>query len=234
VNAEDIERYIQEGRFLTVREAAASLGLSPTSVQLLVEKGVLKAWKTAGGHRRIFPEAVREMLARRGQSPPAAVEPATGDVGARASLAPNPASEEDRPARLDILVAEDDPELQRLYQARLRHFGDGVVLRVARDGVAALLAVGERVPDLMILDIGLPGLNGVEALNSLRADARTAGMPVVVVSGLSRREIADAGPLPSGTIVLGKPIPFDRLFGFIEGLLAVRALREPGGVTAAP
>lgn len=226
MGSDEIDRYIREGKFLTVREAAAALGLSPTSVQLLVEKGLLKAWKTSGGHRRIFPQAVEEMLAARGQLREATERPAPdGQPLAKGSAAePGPGG----PGHgLDVLLAEDDPTLQRLYQMRLRHFGERLSLRVARDGVAALLAVGERVPDLMILDIGLPGVNGIETLNSLRSDARTAAMPVVVVSGMSKREIDEAGPLPPGTLVLGKPVPFDRLFGFIDGLLAVRALRAP-------
>lgn len=227
MNAVEIEDFIREGRFLTVRETADALGLSPTSIQLLVEKGVLKAWRTTGGHRRIFPESVKAVLLERGTLRAAAARPIAVAVGADdhdAARGGEPEPLPKNPRVFDVLVAEDDAEMQRLYQARLRVFGDRVAVRIARDGVAALLAVGQRVPDLMILDVGLPGLSGLDALHSLRADERTARMPVVVVSGLDRSDIDQLGAVPPGTLLLRKPVQFDRLFGFIEGLLTVHSL----------
>lgn len=206
--------------FLTVSEAAQMLRLSPTSVQMLVERGLLKAWRTAGGHRRIVPSSVTELLRRQGVEP-AAASGAPAAAPATAAV-PGPAA----PARagLDLLVAEDDADLVNLYRARLGQMKPAPEIRIAGDGVRTLLAIGERVPDVLILDLGLPGISGMEALTALRADPRTARMPVVVVSGMRFDQMAALGPLPVGTLVLAKPVPFERLVGMLEAFAAARTL----------
>ncbi len=217
---EELEHRIAAGRVMTVREAADALSLSPTSVQLLVERGALRAWRTTGGHRRILPESVKELLRERGlaaEAPPMMPTAPSGiERGALDDTSPVSA------VVLDLVIAEDDEFICRLYQARLRMLGFPIELRFARDGVQALLALGSRVPDALILDLGLPGLNGVDTLRALRGDSRTARLPVVVVTGMTSEQIATFGALPAGVTVLGKPVPFERLSGYLEALYGLK------------
>ena len=83
--------------YLSTREAADRLGVSLRSVQLWVESGALRAWKTAGGHRRIPLASVEQMLAAR-----------AANAGTAAS-----------PAAFDVLLIEDDPVQVELMRARL-------------------------------------------------------------------------------------------------------------------
>jgi excisionase family DNA binding protein len=223
VTMQDLDRRTTEGLFLTVREAADALSLSATSVQLLVERGALKAWRTTGGHRRILPGSVLQLLRQRGL--------AEGPVSTEPRAAPrrndaHSAIPETLTAHipLDVLIAEDDEFFEKLYQAKLDSLGFPMELRFARDGVQALLALGSRVPDALILDLGLPALNGMDTLRALRKDARTASVPVIVVTGMNADQIASLGPLPSGTSVINKPVPFERLGGYLEALYCLKQI----------
>jgi excisionase family DNA binding protein len=216
MTTQDLERRTAGGLFLTVREAADALSLSTTSVQLLVERGALRAWRTAGGHRRILPDSVLKLLGERGLTKDPAPPGVT--VQPESDAPKSGVSEKLADVVLDVLIAEDDEFLAKLYQTKLPSIGFPVELRFARDGVQALLALGTRVPDALILDLGLPALNGVDTLRALRKDARTARVPVIIVTGMSADQISNLGPLPPGTTVINKPVPFERLSGYLEAL----------------
>ncbi|HEY5786236.1 MAG TPA: response regulator transcription factor [Microlunatus sp.] len=78
-----------------------------------------------------------------------------------------------------ILVVDDDPSLVRTLQINLRARGYGV--RIARDGRTALQVAEEESPDLLVLDLGLPDLDGIKVLHQLSLRTFTA-VPVVVLS----------------------------------------------------
>jgi len=88
----------------------------------------------------------------------------------------------------DVLLVEDDSDDAELLIRELRRRRPGTSVRVARDGVEALecLQNGSGIkfpPKLVILDLSLPRLNGMEVLRCLRADRRTSAIPIVVLSG---------------------------------------------------
>ena len=110
--------------------------MSVGTVQLWVESGLLKAWKTAGGHRRVMRVSVSALLHK---------EPASG---ASQVAAPSPpmldAPQEQRLRRLSVLVVEDDPVLLRLYEATLKKWPMAPELTLASNGLAALLKLPEN------------------------------------------------------------------------------------------
>ena len=79
-----------------------------------------------------------------------------------------------------ILVIEDSPVVRRLIEVCLRASDIEVVTR--GDGPTGLQAVTSESPDLVLLDIGLPGFDGWEVLRGIRADPATTAMPVVVLT----------------------------------------------------
>jgi excisionase family DNA binding protein len=199
---------------LSTREAAERLGVALRTVQLWVEGGVLPAWKTAGGHRRISRTAVEQLIAERAQAlhshSPAAVRAATGK-------------------RHDghILVVEDDPQLLELYALMIESWDLGLEVTTAADGFQALLRIGDRCPDLLLTDLRMPGMDGFRMIRALR-EHRPAGkaMRIVVVSALDDAEVAAHGGLPPDVTMFGKPVDFNELEALVRGHFRSGALSE--------
>ena len=189
-----------DSEFLTTRQAALRLGFSLGTVQNMVESGALEAWKTSGGHRRIPVASIEKLLARRRN-----LTPGTQDSG----------------ASLDILFAEDDPTLQLLYQLTMESWDLPIKLRIVGNGFEGLLQVGQQVPDILIADLMMPGMDGFEMIRNLRANPSLSRMDIIVVSAIEREEIAEKG-LPADVTVMGKPIPFHEIKGFLLGRVAAR------------
>lgn len=83
-------------------------------------------------------------------------------------------------ARPTILLAEDNDDARRVYGLILQHFGYAVV--EAMDGAEAIRLAREIRPSLVLMDIGLPTLDGWEASRQLKSDAATASIPVLAFS----------------------------------------------------
>jgi CheY-like chemotaxis protein len=93
-----------------------------------------------------------------------------------------------------ILLAEDSKPIRRANESALLKAGYEVICAV--DGESALRLAREQKPDLILLDMIMPKMSGPEVLQCLKSDAATAGIPVVVLSGLTeknRQKLMDAG-----------------------------------------
>jgi excisionase family DNA binding protein len=194
-----------EKSYCTTREAATLLGVSVGTVQLWVGTGLLQAWKTVGGHRRVLRESVDNIL-RNGPLAPIATALATAQVPVN-------------PRRLRVLVVEDEPTLLRLYQVRLSHWPMQPDVRGSADGFEALLRMSESWPDLLIVDLQIPHINGFAMLRILSETPEMANATIVVVTGLDAEVIKERGGVPPRVEVLPKPIPFDRLLAIATGIV---------------
>jgi excisionase family DNA binding protein len=191
--------------YCTTREAAEMLGVSLRTVQLWAESGLLEAWKTEGGHRRISRTSVQRLL--QGDNYPL----------------PKLAVPEQRFERLKILVVEDDSVLLKLYKTVVAAWNLPVDLITAGNGVEGLIRVGRDTPDLMITDLSMPGMDGFELIRSLATSSFREGMEIVVVTGLEAADVAVRGGLPEGVRLFPKPVPFAELRAIVAGMLDHRA-----------
>jgi PleD family two-component response regulator len=82
-----------------------------------------------------------------------------------------------------ILVVDDDPDIARFVEINMRL--EGFDVRIARDGEEALASVAEELPDLVLLDVMMPRIDGVEVCRRLRADPATAHLPVIMLTAKS-------------------------------------------------
>jgi excisionase family DNA binding protein len=177
----------KEPKAYSTREAAKLLDVSLRTVQLWVESGVLEAWKTVGGHRRVSPESVQKLLASRKQS-------RTGERGV-----------------LTVLVAEDDPVLLNLYQHKIAAWQPPVRLLTASGGYEAMISIGEQKPDVLIADLMMPYVDGFRMLRTLEQHPGATKTAVIVVTALSDEDIEKRGGIPTHIEVLRKPVNFDEL-----------------------
>lgn len=184
--------------FCTTREAADILGISLRTAQLWVESGLLEAWKTEGGHRRIARASIERLLA----NPPA--------PGASPTSA-------DRRA-FQILVVEDQEDLLKLYRLNIGRWPMQARLVTASNGFEALIKIGNERPDLMIADLFMPDFDGFMMLGAIRSVPEYSDMPIVVVTGLAPADIAAKGELPKDIPVFPKPIPFEQLRRLAEDM----------------
>ncbi len=115
-----------------------------------------------------------------------------------------------------ILVVEDDDALRGLIEQVLVF--DGFKVLTAGHGAAALRILNTVTPALVVLDLVLPWVNGLEVLSTIRGTPRLSNVPVLVVTGTPMREhdIGDRGPLT----ILRKPVNVDALGPMVQALLA--------------
>lgn len=198
---------------LSTREAAERLGVALRTVQLWVEGGVLPAWKTAGGHRRISRVAVERLIRERTSA-------LSGDPVPEPE--PAPVNHE---TRLQVMVVEDEPELLKLFTMVIAGWDLPVTVTPATNGFEALLRMGQRCPDLLVTDLNMPGMDGFKMIASLRGVGQDfESMDIVVVTALAADEIARRGGLPEGVKVFHKPAPFEAIESLVRDRVTAMAL----------
>jgi len=131
--------------------------------------------------------------------------------------------------RKKILVVDDDAELVELLCFNLRKAGFN--LTTASNGVEALKRVSASVPDLILLDLMMPELDGFGLCEILRRNTATAGIPIIMLTALSS-ELGRLEGLDSGaTDYVTKPFSLKDLISRVESLL--RSRPEPAGRASA-
>lgn len=116
-----------------------------------------------------------------------------------------------------ILVVDDDPDVRLGLQLRLNANHYDVVL--AGDGVASISEARKHMPDLIILDLGLPAGDGFSVLERLKANEKLASIPVVVLSGRDRVGNRDRAIQAGAKTFLQKPMANDKLLAVIRLVL---------------
>ena len=180
--------------------AARLLGLSVATVQSLVEKGEIEAWKTLGGHRRVALKSINAYLAK--HSPQLA------------------RIDTDPKSRLRVLVVEDDEAARDLYQSQFEDWDLPVDCTWMPSALQAMMDIASMQPDLLITDLTMPGVDGIEMLKTLKRNQNLARMQIVVISGLPAEAVASRGGMPEHAHLMQKPINFEWLHGYLTALVA--------------
>ena len=179
----------------TTAEVAKLLGMAVRSVQLMVDRGDLEAWKTPGGHRRITRASVERWRGRQGDA-------ATTSGAPAAAPAPAPAQAGTGPR---VLLIEDSVHFQNLVRLLVqRHFPE-VQLHVAHDGITGMALYGQIQPDVLLVDILLPDIDGAALITTLRTHEQFARCKLLVVTSLDAAEREAYTFALGGVRVIHKP-----------------------------
>jgi two-component system chemotaxis response regulator CheY len=116
-----------------------------------------------------------------------------------------------------ILIVEDDPGTRRLLQVCLRPLPAEQL--VAADGAQALELLAEHRVDLVITDLGLPGVSGIEIVQRMRADPRLAAVPVILLSLIGDPDIPQRSHEAGAQAYFVKPFSPAKLVAVARGLL---------------
>jgi len=181
--------------------AAKLLGLSVGTIQNLVEKNELQAWKTQGGHRRISMQSIRDYQKRHNIM----------------ASAPDTVSN-----HLKVLLVEDDPVTREMLRTICNNCEVPIDCTAMSSGLEALIDIASIMPDVLIADLNMPGVDGFQLLKTLRHNPLFSRMTTLVISALTPDEIEQRGPLPEGVIFISKPVNPQWLTGFFAALMAGR------------
>ena len=190
--------------------AAKLLNLSVGSIQSLVEKNELFAWKTQGGHRRISLQSIYQYQSR-------------------ANLLPKLPAQSGK--YLKVMVVEDDANSRAMYQAHFDSWDLPIDAVMQVSAIEALLDIPVVKPQVLMADLRMPGIDGLEMLRQLSLHPQFTKMSVIVITGLSNVEIAAYGELPTGTHVLHKPVDMGWLKGYFQALMSLRILPKRPAAT---
>lgn len=179
----------------TTHEVSRLLQVNPRSVINWIEQSLLPSYRTPGGHRRIRREDLLAFL--------------------RKHQIPTPASLVD--GRFSILIVEDEAAIVDVLKTFFERQG-GYEISSASDGITALIEVGRSKPDLLILDIMIPGVDGIEVCRRIKADS-TNKTVIIAISGQAAMEnrILQAG----ADVFMAKPLDLDKLHDEAKRLLRI-------------
>ena len=159
------------------------------TVQLWVESGILNAWKTAGGHRRISRESLDILL-----------------IQQQGALNPGKLENE-----MTMLIIEDDLDLLELYCLRIELWDLPIKVLTAISGYEGLIKIGKHHPDIVIVDLILPNMDGFQLIKTVSESELYKDLYIIVASSLTEDEIADRGGIDQSIVRLKKPISFPNL-----------------------
>jgi len=122
-----------------------------------------------------------------------------------------------------ILIVDDEAAVADLIEAVL--VGEGYTVAIARDGVQGILLARDWKPDLVLMDIMLPGIDGTTAIRRLKSDPATAELPIVAMSA-GRTIRRQSNELADADAALAKPFDIEALLAQIEFLLSRRRAEQ--------
>ncbi len=204
---------MSSGAYYTTLEVAKMLGMAVRSVQLMVDRGDLQAWKTPGGHRRI----TRDSLERWIKGSRAGV---TGVAAMHGGASLRPSGRRRHSVHVPrILLIEDSAHFQGLVSTLVKQRYPAIELHVSADAIAGLVSFGHLQPDLIIVDILLPGMDGATLITGLRNHALFGNCKLVVLTALDAQQREPYAAALDGVDVVHKPRLVQELPPLIEAAL---------------
>lgn len=193
--------------FVTTRTAAKMLNVSLRTIQLWVESGVLKAWKTAGGHRKVSINSIETVLAQRQQS----------------LNIQNKSIQDTKPRSLNtpfkILLVEDDEGLRQLFRFYFTDWKREVSFDIACNGFEGLISLGRKIPDLLVTDLNMPSINGFDLLSYLNNAEQFKKLDIIVITALPPEDYENNVAITSNIRIFPKPLDFEVFESYILSLI---------------
>lgn len=192
---------------LRLREVADMLQVPAVTVRLWADKGLLQVSRTPGGHRR-FSFADVHCFAR-----------------AHGMALATPGNQSDQALR--VLVVDDDPHWLELISQVIQQAEPRVRVATASDGFSAGRKTADFRPDVILLDIRMPGLDGLQVCRQIKAGSATARCRIIAMSDDASEAEACALVEGGAECCIRKPLNFEKL-------LSLLGLREPSLMLAGP
>lgn len=185
---------------VTTFEAARLCHVSYNTIKNWIKRGLLDAYRTAGGHLRINITELESFCREHGI----------------------PMDESKDPMRRKILVVDDEEAVRIALQEALNNYPENLDIYAASDGFEAGTLMEQVRPDLVILDLVMPGMDGFKVCQSIRKSPALKHVKIMVLTGFpSERNMERVSNL-GADVCLAKPIDRAALYEAIDGLLSPR------------
>ena len=185
-------------RTFTTFEVARLCGVFHTTVINWVNKGKLKARVTPGGHRRIPLSELVPFMKKYDM--------------------PVPVDIEDPHSR--VLILDDEPMMTRLIEKGFAKHKDRYVVQLSNNPVDALVQVGKKLPDLLVMDLMMPVMDGFQVAQILKSSPATKDMKIVAISGRKLTAPQQEFLSKNADLFLQKPFEMNELIEAVDRLLA--------------
>lgn len=176
--------------------AARRLSVTVPTIQRWMDQGVLRGWKTAGGHRRIEVASLEAIVQQRLEG-----------LGRR-------------PSDIDVLLVDDNPLDRELLNGLLRDELPTMLVRTAADGFEALTEVARKVPHLIVTDVRMPFMDGVEMVRHLLTGNPQLRGRILITSVGNGEELRGLGELRAHVRFAHKPVSATALHEALAQILA--------------
>ena len=186
---------------LTVSQASRYCKVSSKTIINWIDAGYIKAYKTVGGHRRIKKEDLDQFLKEKGMPLP---------------------EEAKTEERKKILVVDDDKIIVETIVQSLEEDEYGYEMLSASDGFEAGLQVSHFKPDLLILDIMMPDINGYEVCKKIKSNPETKSTKIVVLSAYLDDDAFQRMKEYGADACFSKPLPLEQLKFEVAKLLGLK------------
>jgi len=176
---------------LSTREIAEYCGVSSVAAWKWIKAGKLQAFRNANGHYRVDRAVFKAFLKSRGDE----VDPTFFEPGTRR-----------------ILVVDDEEAILEVANRALLQFGDDVEVATARDGFEAGLQVATFRPDLLILDLMMPGVDGFQVCRMLRQSPATLHTKILIITAYGSHENIQRALDAGANDFMHKPVDLQELY----------------------
>jgi CheY-like chemotaxis protein len=122
-----------------------------------------------------------------------------------------------------VLVVEDDEAARDLYRCQFEEWDLPIDCTWMSSALDALMDIASMRPDLLLTDLSMSGVDGIEMLRTIKRNQQLADMQIIVISGMSVDAIAARGGLPAEARLVQKPVNFDWLQGYLTALVMANA-----------
>ncbi len=185
----------------TTFEISKICGVYPTTVINWINQKKLAAFSTPGGHNRVKAEDLLAFLKEYNFPVPAYLSG----------------------ARKKVLIVDDDEIFARMLSKAFGTRKDLYEVSVLHDGYQALLAIGKTPPDLLVIDVVMPVMDGPTVCRQIKADPGNKGIKIIAVTGERLDPAADKAVRRSCDSLLRKPLDVDQLLERASELLGTAA-----------
>ncbi len=198
-------------RVFSAHEVANICGVVNQTAINWIDKGHLEAYTTPGGQYRVYADVLAKFLQKQGMRMPDELR----QILAEQSKIEN------------VLIVDDDQELNDLIKQYLDKRYPEFTVNQAYDGFDAGRAITEYKPDVVLLDLNLPGVDGYKLCRQIKADENLSRPIVVAISGMEDADTESRATEAGADAFLKKPIQLDELPALIEELAENRITRRP-------